>query len=55
MSEATVCRCKQPKLYHMFSSITNVRTGKIIPIEFCLECDCSKFVAEEGMNKSMNE
>ena len=37
------CRCKPIKLYHMVSTITDVRTGKIIPIEFCLECDCAKF------------
>ena len=47
MGEAIVCTCTHPKLYHMSSAVTNVGTGKITPIEFCLECDCSKFIAEE--------
>lgn len=47
MSEAIVCRCSHPKLYHMSSAVTNIRTRKITPIEFCLECDCTKFVERE--------
>ena len=47
MGEAIVCRCRHPKLYHMSSAVTNKRTGKITPVEFCLECDCTKFVEEE--------
>ena len=43
MDEAAICRCKHPKLYHMFSTVTNVKTGKITPIEFCLECECIRF------------
>ena len=52
MGEATVCRCKHPKLYHMSSAITDVKTGKITPIEFCLECDCHKFMEEEGQERT---
>jgi hypothetical protein len=47
MNEVMVCRCNHSKLYHMFSTITNVRTGKIMPIEFCLECECHKFIEKE--------
>jgi|GEM_PF-3327944 hypothetical protein len=47
MGEVTVCRCRHPKLYHMSSAVTNRRTGKIIPVEFCLECDCIKFEEQE--------
>lgn len=42
-----LCTCKHPKLYHMSSSIQNIRTRKVMPIEFCLECDCTKFVEEK--------
>lgn len=55
MGEATVCRCKHPELYHMSSAITDVRTGKITPIEFCLECDCHKFVEEEEGQERINQ
>jgi hypothetical protein len=37
----------------MFSAITNVRTGKIMPVEFCLECDCNKSV--EGVQDEEQE
>jgi hypothetical protein len=47
MGEAIVCRCRHPKLYHMSSAVTNRRTGKITPVEFCLECDCTKFEEQE--------
>jgi len=46
-SEAAICKCKHPKLYHLYSTIANVETGKIRPVEFCLECECSKFIDEE--------
>ncbi len=54
MGEAAICKCKHPKLYHISTSITIVSTGKIMPIEFCLECDCTKFVEEER-NKRLKE
>ena len=47
MDEAMLCTCKHPKVYHMSSSITNIMTGKVTPVEFCLECDCTKFVEEK--------
>ena len=37
---------KHPKLYHLSSTITSIKTGKITPVEFCLECDCHKFIEE---------
>ena len=40
------CKCKHPTLYHLFSTITNIETGIITPVQFCLECDCSKYVEE---------
>ena len=46
MGKTTVCRCKHIKLYHMSTSIRILKTGKIMPIEFCLECDCHKFIGE---------
>lgn len=55
MGEATVCKCKHPKLYHMFSAITDVRTGKITPIGFCLECNCPKFAEEEEGQERINQ
>jgi hypothetical protein len=42
----------------MSSVITDVKTGKITPIEFCLECNCPKLIEEEGQertNKSINK
>ena len=38
--------------------LTDVRSRKITSIEFCLECDCHKFIEEKGQertNKSINK
>ena len=50
-NEAAICKCKHPKLYHLSSTITSIKTGKITPVEFCLECDCHKFIEEEGQEQ----
>lgn len=55
MGEAMICRCKHPKLYHMSSVITDIKTGKVTPIEFCLECDCNKFIEERGQEQINNK
>ena len=36
-------------------AVPDVRTGKITPIEFCLECDCPKFVEEEEGQERINQ
>lgn len=47
MDDATVCKCKHTKLYHMFTTIKDIKTDKITPVVFCLEYDCSRFLEEE--------
>jgi hypothetical protein len=51
ISEAAICKCSHAKLYHMSSTITNMKTEKITPVEFCLECECSKFIEKEHIDK----
>ena len=46
-SETAVCRCKHTRLYHMFTTIKSVKDGKVTPVVFCLDCDCSNFIMDE--------
>jgi hypothetical protein len=47
MSESAVCRCKHTRLYHMFTTIKNVKDGRVTPVVFCLDCDCSNFIMDK--------